>query len=257
MSRTKYIAGNWKMHKTIDEAGALAAGVVRDLQGAGGVPQGDVRVVVIPPFTALHRVRDELSNSGIALGAQNVGVTDEGAHTGEISGAMLVDAGVEYAVVGHSERRHVYGETDELIAQRVRGGIAGGVRVILCVGETLNERESGNAVEVCVHQLLSGLEGVSDAEMARIVVAYEPVWAIGTGKTATPGDAGAMHEALREAVGRQWGGGVAAGTSILYGGSVKPANSAELFAQEHIDGALVGGAALHVDDFCSIIKSIL
>ncbi|MFP4430421.1 MAG: triose-phosphate isomerase [Spirochaetaceae bacterium] len=247
--RQIYIAGNWKMNKLRDEAKALAEELRDSLRDAS------VKLMVAPPFTALLEVAGVLRGTGIRLGAQNMGLELSGAHTGEVSAAMLKDTGVETVILGHSERRHIYGETDAMINQKVQLALAEDLEVILCVGELLDEREAGKAEQVVREQLSGSLKGVDAGAMGRLVIAYEPVWAIGTGKTATPQDADDMHRAIRSRLGETFGARVAEETIIQYGGSVKPENAADLLGKENIDGALVGGASLKADSFAAIARS--
>lgn len=229
-----------------------AEGLLSELTSALGEINADV--AVCPPYVLLDQVRQLLSDSKIALGAQDVCDQDSGAFTGEVSGPMLVEAGCRYAIVGHSERRHVYGESDELTAAKFAAARRAGLIPILCVGETLQEREAGVTEPVVETQLnavieLEGIEGLKDA-----VVAYEPVWAIGTGKTATPDQAQQVHAFIRDRI-REQGPAIADALQILYGGSVKGANAAELFSQADIDGGLIGGASLKSDDFLTICRA--
>ena len=246
MSRGYYIAGNWKMHKTRAEAAELARALVERLG------DGKHRYLVAPSFTSLETVGAIVRGSNIRLGAQNMASEEQGAHTGEVSALQLRDLGVETVILGHSERRHIYQEDDALINKKVLLALRHGFEVILCVGELLAEREAGKAEAVCEAQTLRGLEGVAAADLSRIVIAYEPVWAIGTGKTATPDDADAIHGYIRSVIGTRYGEAEAQRICIQYGGSVKPENAAALMARENIDGALVGGAALGADSFVPI-----
>ncbi|MDR2133637.1 MAG: triose-phosphate isomerase [Treponema sp.] len=246
MSRPYYIAGNWKMHKTRAEAAEL----VKELSAR--LKDGKHRYLVAPGFTLLETVAALVRDSNIRLGAQNMAAEEQGAHTGEVSVLQLKDIGVRTVILGHSERRHVYREDDALINRKVRLALRHGLEVILCVGELLEEREAGRAEAVCETQTVRGLEGVSAAELPNIVIAYEPVWAIGTGKTATPEDADAIHAWIRKVIGRLYGAAAAENIIIQYGGSVKAENAAQLMAKENIDGALVGGAALKADTFVPI-----
>jgi triosephosphate isomerase len=247
MSRKYLIAGNWKMNKTPGEAVVLAAAVKSMEKGPG------TRKMVAPSFVCLPGVADVLKGSDVTLAAQNMASVEEGAHTGETSVLMLKELGVESVILGHSERRHVYGESDELINAKVKLALVHGMEVVLCIGETLEEREAGKVEAVCFSQLEKGLSGVSADEMKNVVIAYEPVWAIGTGKTATPGDAQAVHKACRGKIAGLYSPTVADSVIIQYGGSVKPGNAAELMAQNDIDGALVGGASLDADSFAGIV----
>ncbi len=248
--REIYIAGNWKMNKLRSEAKALAEELRKSLDGTS------VKLMVAPPFTSLPEVASALKGSGVRLGAQNMGLELSGAHTGEVSAEMLKELGVQTVILGHSERRHIYGETDAMINQKVHLAVSQGLEVILCVGELLEEREAGKAEQVVRDQLSGSLKGVDAGAMADIVIAYEPVWAIGTGKTATPDDADGMHQVIRSRLRETLGDRVAGETIIQYGGSVKPDNAAELLKKENIDGALVGGASLKADSFAAIARSV-
>jgi len=246
--RTAFIAGNWKMHKTRAQARELAADLVKQLAGV------QHRVMIAPPFTALGDVAEVLKDSRIVLGAQNMASAEEGAHTGEISIGMLKECGVSVVILGHSERRHVYGETDELINVKVKLALDHNMEVILCVGEKLEEREADRAAEVVRHQLSAGLKGVTEGTLGLVTIAYEPVWAIGTGKTATPEDANEIHKVIRKELENMYNTESAERMLIQYGGSVKPDNIADLMAKENIDGALVGGASLKTETFVPIVK---
>jgi triosephosphate isomerase len=248
MSRQYYIAGNWKMHKTRAEAAELAKALV------AGLKDGKHKYLVAPSFTALETVGAIVKGTNILLGAQDIAAEEQGAHTGEVSVLQVKDLGVQVVILGHSERRHTYKEDDALINKKVKLALKHGLDVILCVGETLEEREAGQAEVVCESQTIWGLSGVSAADLAKVTIAYEPVWAIGTGKTATPEDADAIHAYIRKVIGRLYGADAAAKIIIQYGGSVKPDNAAQLMGKENIDGALVGGAALKTDTFVPIAK---
>lgn len=212
-------------------------------------------VVIAPVFTALKTVADRLEGSNIKVAGQNCSTeTEFGAHTGEISAAMLKDVGCSHAIIGHSERRQFYGETDSSVNKKTKAALAAGLTAIVCVGESLAEREAGSAANIVKNQLISGLEGLTVADMERIIIAYEPVWAIGTGKTATPEQAQEMHALLRETLAGTHGSDVAGKTRILYGGSVKPDNIKILMGQEDVDGALVGGASLEAASFAQIVN---
>jgi triosephosphate isomerase len=247
MARNEIIAGNWKMHKTQDEALQLALSVV---SGLGEEYPRDV--VLCPPFTALAGVSRALAGASVALGAQNVHWEGSGAYTGEISALMLADLGCRYVIVGHSERRALFGETDEDVARKLGAVAAGGMIPILCVGETLDQRRGGDTEAVVAGQLEGALSAWESRGGKDLVIAYEPVWAIGTGVTATPEQAQDVHHLVRGFLARTFGPEVAEATSILYGGSVKPGNAAELLAQGDIDGALVGGASLDTESFLGI-----
>ncbi len=247
--RRPFIAGNWKMHKTVSQAVALVDELIELVGGDQGV-----EVVVAPPFTALYPVAQRLKGSNLKLSAQDCFWEEEGAYTGEISPPMLADVGCAYCIVGHSERRHVFGEGSDEVARKARALLAHGVSPIVCVGETLDEREEGRTIKVVGSQLQGSLEGLSQKDMVKVVIAYEPVWAIGTGRTATPYQAQDMHAFIRGWLGDSFGGGVASSTPILYGGSVKPDNIRGLMAMDDIDGALVGGASLKASSFAQIIE---
>ena len=245
--RTPFVTANWKMHKTAAETAAFAQAfepLVRDV--------ADVEIAIAPPFTALAALGAALRGSRIALAAQNAHFEPKGAFTGEISIEMLADAGCRYVILGHSERRALFGETDAFIARKLRAAQAGGLRPILCVGETLAEREAGRTFEVLRRQLDGSLSEADATLAAEIVVAYEPVWAIGTGKTASPEQAQEAHAFVRARLADRYGR-TAEAIRIQYGGSVKPENAAELMAKPDIDGALVGGASLDPKSFSAII----
>jgi triosephosphate isomerase len=242
------MAGNWKMHMTRSEAALLAQELVNKLK------DGKHKYLVAPSFTLLETVSAIVEGTNIRLGAQNCACEEQGAHTGEVSVLQLKDLGVQTIILGHSERRHLYKEDDALINKKVKLALKHGFEVILCIGELLEEREAGKVEEVCERQTVKGLEGVSAGDLANIVIAYEPVWAIGTGKTATPDDAEAVHAFVRKVIKRLYGEEAAAKIIIQYGGSVKPDNAAQLMAKENIDGALVGGASLKTDTFVPIAK---
>jgi triosephosphate isomerase len=244
--RSYYIAGNWKMHKTIAESVALAKELKEKLSGCGE------RILVAPAFTALSAVAEVLKGSAIILGAQNMGPEEQGAHTGEVSVLMLVDIGVKAVILGHSERRHTYMEGDGLINKKLLLALKHGIEPILCVGETLEEREAGRLEVVIGAQLREGLQGVDASAIKSVTIAYEPVWAIGTGKTASPEDADAVHAFIRKVLAGLYGEAAAKAMCIQYGGSVKADNAAALMAKPNIDGALVGGASLKVESFAPI-----
>jgi len=248
--RRKVIAGNWKMYKTVTEALALVEGLKKKLNQID-----DVDMVVAPPFTSLARVYQAIQSSNIMLAAQDLFYEKEGAYTGEVSGGMLKDVGCQYVIVGHSERRGYFGETDEMVNRKVHAALNAGLTAILCFGESLEERDAGKTFQVVSRQVKAGLAGCSEKEMGNIVMAYEPIWAIGTGKTATPAQANEVHSYLRHLLSDAVNDQTAEKTMILYGGSVKPSNAAELMNQPDIDGALVGGASLTVESFSEIIFS--
>lgn len=250
-ARRKIVAGNWKMNKTVPEALAL----VRELRGAVAGLGDKVEVVIAPPFVALQPLHVALEGAPIQLAAQNCHWESSGAFTGEISAPMLVELGCAYVIVGHSERRQFFGETDATVNKRAKAVKATGMTPILCVGETLAEREANQTLAVVERQVRGALEGFSGADVATFVLAYEPVWAIGTGRTATTAQAQEVHAAIRSLLGRLYDEGTAQRVRIQYGGSVKPDNAAELLGQPDVDGALVGGASLKAADFVAIVKA--
>ncbi len=247
--RKSLIAGNWKMHTTVVEACQLAAEVAKTCSDFT-----DREVLLAPPYTVLSEVSHVINNTSIIIGSQNICWEGKGAFTGEISPVMVKDAGGSAAIVGHSERRHIFMETNELINRRVKGALAFGLMTILCIGETLDERDAEKTFVILEEQVRKGLADVDGADMDKIVIAYEPVWAIGTGKTASKEQAQEAHAFIRELIVRLYEKNIAEQTRILYGGSVKPGNVDELMAQTDIDGALVGGAALDADSFGRIIN---
>jgi triosephosphate isomerase len=245
--RKPLIAGNWKMNTTSESANALARKVA-----AASPSYGAVDLLVCPPSVYLIPVRDALAGGNVFLGAQNMYHEASGAFTGELSAAMLKDVGVTFVILGHSERRHILGETDEAVNKKTLAAHAAGLTPIVCVGEKLDERESGKTADVIRTQIDSSLKGLSPAQMAATVIAYEPVWAIGTGKVATPQQAQQVHADLRKLIASRYNAETAQAVRILYGGSVKPDNAAELLKLADVDGALVGGACLKADDFLAI-----
>jgi triosephosphate isomerase len=247
--RQKFVAGNWKMFTTRATAEQLAGDVVK-----GVAAGGRVTVAVCPPFPYLAAVAGVLRGSAVGLGAQNVYPEKEGAFTGEVSPAMLLDVGCRWVIVGHSERRHKLGESDAFINRKVKAALAAGLSVILCVGETLEEREGNRTATVLDTQLTAGLDGVTAEQLAKVVLAYEPVWAIGTGRTATPEQAQESHAFLRRRVGQHCGSAAAQALVIQYGGSVTPDKVGSLMGQPDVDGALVGGASLVADKFLAIVQ---
>jgi triosephosphate isomerase len=246
--RTPFIAGNWKMYKTVHDAVVFVKelrALVKDIE--------DVEIVVAPPFTAIHAVAEAARNSNIGVSAQDVYWEREGAFTGEVSAAMIAEAGAEYTIIGHSERRRLFGDVDAWVNKKTFAAMAAGLTPIVCVGETLEERERGDTMNVLDRQIKDGLDRLTGEQIADLVVAYEPVWAIGTGRNATAAQAGEAHAHIRQRL-RQWFGGAAADACrILYGGSVKPDNIAELIAEADVDGALVGGASLDVKSFAQLV----
>ena len=242
------VAGNWKMNTTVPEGIQLA----KDVVGMAKELPANVELVVAPPFTHLALVGEALKGSKVKLSAQNCADHEKGAYTGEVSVGMLTSVGCEYTILGHSERRQYYGETDQKLVEKTRLALAAGLKVILCVGENLEEREAGKHFEVVTEQTKAVLYNFTAEEMAKVVIAYEPVWAIGTGKTATAEQAQEIHACIRSVVAEKFGVDVAQDMTILYGGSCKPSNARELFAQKDIDGGLIGGAALKAEDFLGI-----
>ncbi len=250
MSRRLVVAGNWKMNKTAAEGKAL----VEELKTRVAAVAPEVEIVVCPPFTTLGAVVEAAAGSRIRVGAQNVHWAPNGAFTGEISAEMLKTSGVEYVIIGHSERRQYFGETNATVNQRLKAALAAGLKPIVCIGESLEEREGGRTEAVLAAQLEGGLADLTPEMMQQVVLAYEPVWAIGTGRTATPEMAEATHAFIRGTLERLFGAAVAAGVVVQYGGSMKPGNARELVAQADIDGGLIGGAALKADSFAELIE---
>ena len=248
--RTPLIAGNWKMNLLIGDAVKL----VNDLKPLVAGVKG-AETVVCPVFTALHAVGQALKGSNIAMGGQNCYVKESGAFTGEISPQMLLDAGCAWTIIGHSERRQYFNETGQFLNQKLKFALVSGLKVMFCVGETLDERENGKMDEVLTRQVLDGLAGLSDPDFSRTAIAYEPVWAIGTGVTASPQQAQDAHALIRGLVRKQFGETIASRVRIQYGGSVKADNAAELMAKPDVDGALVGGASLKPQSFADIVKN--
>lgn len=248
--RKPVIAGNWKMYKLLSEAVDTALALKPLVANAN-----HCEIVIAPVFTALKSVADRIEGSNIKVASQNCATqNDFGAHTGEIAPTMLKDVGCSYAIIGHSERRQFYGETDQSVNEKTKAALAAGIVAILCVGEHLADRESGNAENVVKGQLTGGLTGLTVSDLERIIIAYEPVWAIGTGKTATPEQAQEMHGFIRSVLAETHGAETANATRILYGGSVKPDNIATLMSQPDVDGALVGGASLEAESFAKIVN---
>lgn len=247
--RRPLIAGNWKMNENIAESVELVSQLKEMVSGVEGV-----EVVVAPPYTALGSVAATIKDSNIFLSAQNTFWEESGAFTGEISPSMLKDIGCQYTIIGHSERRQYFEETNEMVNKKLKAALKASLTPIVCIGETLEEREAGKTLTVIEKQLREGLNGLSSDEMEVVVIAYEPVWAIGTGRTATPDQAQEVHQFIRKQIAQIFGERVAEKIRILYGGSVKPDNIDQLMAQRDIDGALVGGASLKADSFARIVK---
>lgn len=249
--RRKVIAGNWKMHNDIIESENLINRLKQLLEGKS--PNCDV--IICPPFTSLTEASKQIKGSLIKLGAQNMHFEDKGAFTGEVSASMLKSAGCEYVIIGHSERRTIFNENDETINLKLKKALEKGLKPIFCIGETLDDREKGITKDVVKLQIEKGLQGISAADMKNILIAYEPVWAIGTGKTATPQQAQEVHEFIRSLINQKYSQFVSDNLIIQYGGSVKPENASELLSQKDIDGALVGGACLKAESFLGIIEA--
>lgn len=247
--RIPFIAGNWKMYKTIDESIELINALKRSLYNVQ-----NVEVAVCPPFTSLSDAREMLAGTEIALGAQNCYWLNEGAYTGEIAPSMLKNAGCKYVIIGHSERRTYFHETNETVNKKVHAVLAAGLNPIVCVGERLEERESNKTFDVIKDHIENGLKGVSSADMKKTVIAYEPVWAIGTGKNATPDQAEEVHAYIRQLLAKMFDKNISEEVRIQYGGSVKPENAYEIMHKPNVDGALVGGASLKAESFIEIVK---
>ncbi|MBQ0077390.1 MAG: triose-phosphate isomerase [Bacteroidales bacterium] len=249
--RKQIVAGNWKMNTTVPEGIELAKAVV---ENAGRV-SSNVKLIIATPFTHLWPIAEVVKGTEVGLSAENCADKEKGAYTGEISVAMLKSTGCQYTILGHSERRQYYGETDAKLVEKTKLALAAGLDVILCVGENLEEREAGKHFDICKAQIENVLFNFTAEDMKHIIVAYEPVWAIGTGKTATSEQAEEIHAFIRKTIADKFGAEVADELSILYGGSCKPSNAKELFAQKDIDGGLIGGAALKAEDFIQIALS--
>lgn len=246
--RTPLIAGNWKMNLTRAESVSLAQAVAEGVRGVAGC-----EAAVFPPSVYLDAVGTALAGSTVAWGAQNLYPEKPGAFTGEVCASMLLDLGCRFVILGHSERRNILGETDAAVNQKTRAALDAGITPVVCVGELLEQRQSGRTAEVIRGQFDGSLAGLSESQMAKIVIAYEPVWAIGTGLTATPAQAQEVHADLRKLIEVRYNGSLAQQVRILYGGSVKPSNAAELLSQPDVDGALVGGASLKAAEFLGIV----
>jgi triosephosphate isomerase len=247
--RRPLIAGNWKMHKTVSQAIELVAGLKRELYDEAGT-----EIVICPPFTALGPIGEIVQGSPIQLGAQNLYWEAEGAYTGEVGAAMLKDVGCRFVIIGHSERRRLFGETNETVNRKINAALSEGITPIVCIGETLDKREHGVTDQVLDKQMGGSLAGLGETALLHCIIAYEPVWAIGTGHTATPEQAAAAHETIRHWLRGHYNKGVSEKLRILYGGSVTPQNIKVLMANEEIDGALVGGASLSIESFSKIVR---
>ncbi len=250
MKRRPFIAGNWKLNKTVTEARSLARGLK-----SGLASQRDVDVCVAPVATSLFPVVEALSGSGVHVAAQNTHYADKGAFTGELSPTLIKDVGCSHCIIGHSERRQIFGETDEGVRKKAAALLSHDVVPILCCGETLAQREAGDTLKVVLSQIDAALDGLRHDEASRVILAYEPIWAIGTGRTASPSDAQAVHAGIRQRLSDRFDAPLARSVRILYGGSVKPANAASLLSEQDIDGALVGGASLTSESFLAIIAA--
>ena len=251
--RQNFVAGNWKMNLTLPEARALTTDIVRLL--ADELPGARPQIVLCPPFPLLLAVAEALGEGGPALGAQNFHQMESGAYTGEVSAKQLHSVGCQYVILGHSERRQHFREDDKLLAHKLKTALAAGLQVIFCVGESLETREADETFDFIGQQLAEGLFGLSDAEMEQVVIAYEPIWAIGTGRTASSAQAQEVHAFIRQQVAAAYDEGIAANTTILYGGSCNAQNAREIFSQPDVDGGLIGGASLKARDFVTIVES--
>lgn len=248
--RNKIVAGNWKMNKNAKETAALLTELTAK------IPDTEAEVMVAPTFVNLAAAVQQLQNSKIEVIAQNMHFAESGAYTGEISAAMLLGIGVQTVIIGHSERRAYFGETDDILAKKVIAALSKNLRVMFCFGEELNERKSGNHFQVVESQLKNALFGLDPESWEQLILAYEPVWAIGTGETASPEQAQEMHAFIRKTIAEAFNADIANRVSILYGGSVKPSNAQEIFSKPDVDGGLIGGASLVADDFLAIVKAI-
>ncbi len=248
--RSKIIAGNWKMNKNLGQTNAL----LKEL--AAKLPNSHAEVMVAPTFVNLTQAVANLENAGIEVIAQNMHFAKSGAYTGEISADMLLDIGIKTVIIGHSERRAYFGETDEILAKKTISALEKNMRVVFCFGEELEDRKSGNHFNIVKNQLVNGLFNLKPEAWSNIVLAYEPVWAIGTGETASPEQAQEMHAFIRKTITEEYNAAIADTVTILYGGSVKPGNAEEIFSKPDVDGGLIGGASLVADDFVAIIKAI-
>jgi triosephosphate isomerase len=251
-NKPPFVAGNWKMHMTVAEARALVTAIVK-----ASLELQEAEIIVAPPFTALNEIKKVLEGSSVQLAAQNLFWEEKGAYTGEISAPMLLDAGCQYAIIGHSERRQYFGETDATVNKKIKAALKYGLFPIVCVGESLEEREKRETMPKVSKQIDAGLDGIDADSFRRVIIAYEPIWAIGTGKTATPTQADEVHAFIREKLAQKYGKEPAECAIILYGGSVKPANSFALLSEKSIDGFLVGGASLEAESFTQIIKEAI
>lgn len=248
--RTQIVAGNWKMNCNLDESQHLLNALKQK-----DFSKADVEVVVAPPYTNLYAAHQSLKDSSIKISSQNINENEKGAFTGEVSPDMLKSVGVEYVIIGHSERRAIYAESDKLLAKKVTAALKHDLKIMFCIGEVLEQRKADKHFEVVKEQLENGLFHIGASDMKNVVIAYEPVWAIGTGETASPEQAQEIHEHIRKVLADKYNADVAEQTSILYGGSVKPNNAKEIFAKKDVDGGLIGGASLDADSFAEIVMS--
>lgn len=248
--RTQIVAGNWKMNCNLDESQHLLNALKQK-----DFSKADVEVVVAPPYTNLYAAHQSLKDSSIKISSQNINENEKGAFTGEVSPDMLKSVGVEYVIIGHSERRAIYAESDELLAKKVTAALKHDLKIMFCIGEVLEQRKADKHFEVVKEQLEKGLFHIGASDMKNVVIAYEPVWAIGTGETASPEQAQEIHEHIRKVLADKYNADVAEQTSILYGGSVKPNNAKEIFAKKDVDGGLIGGASMDADSFAEIVMS--
>ncbi len=249
--RRKVVAGNWKMNMNLSGTIELISAIKKELSKS----ESKTEVIVCPPFTSLETAVTLVKGSSIKAGAQNMHYENDGAFTGEISADMLKSVGCEYVILGHSERRTLFGESDEMINKKIKKALSSGLKPIFCVGETLEEREKGLTEKVVENQVKNGLSGIEESDLSDLIIAYEPVWAIGTGKTASPEQAQEVHKFIRNLISRLYSNNFADNLTIQYGGSVKPDNAEELFSQPDIDGGLIGGASLKADSFVTIVNS--
>ena len=249
--RKKVVAGNWKMNNDLSQS----VNLISEIKNAVAGKELNVEIIICPPFTSLETASALVKDTNVKLGGQNMYFEDSGAYTGEISASMLKSVGCEFVILGHSERRAIFGESDEVINKKIKKALSAGLKPIFCIGETLEERESGVTNKIIEKQVRNGLTGISAEELESIIVAYEPVWAIGTGKTATPEQAQEVHKFIRNLIKELYSANSAENLTIQYGGSVKGDNAKSLLSQPDIDGALVGGACLNADSFFDIIKS--
>lgn len=249
LMRRPLMAGNWKMNKTNTEAVLMVNALKEKVKDVD-----DVDIMIAPPFTSLAVISELIKDTDIELGAQNLHFEKSGAYTGEVSAAMLADTGCKWVIIGHSERRQYFGCTNEIVNKKIRAAVAGGLKPVVCIGETLQERENNRTFDVLKQQLSEGVKDLTDQQQGSLTIAYEPVWAIGTGRTATPDQAEDAHKYIRNMLSDMYGGDFAQTIRILYGGSVKPDNVAELMSLENVDGGLVGGASLDADSFASLVN---